>query len=273
MDPCGLANIWFLKFPPVLMQPFPELPGYFPFYIPFPDIRPFIIGFFSLTKPQFHLNPALFKIKRKGNQGITLFIDLAAYPFYFIFVEEQPLFSVRIVVKNGGIRIFRYPEGTEPDFSPGYFGPGVGEGYFSVPEGLNLGSQKLYTTFVLIIHRIIVAGLAVQGDDLNPFTHDSPRGATTGLKETKGEQDEGGREALVSALMERGSLIQEPPFTGLSGEPMSRITSIFAGKKLKGTKGSPHHSHSPPGISRESSPCRLSSAAYSHSASVGSRTS
>ena len=82
------------------MQPFPKFPGYFPFYIPFPDIRPFIIDFFPLTKPQFHLDPAFFEIKGKGNQGIPLFLGFPGQPLYFIPVEEEPLLPVRVVIKN-----------------------------------------------------------------------------------------------------------------------------------------------------------------------------
>ena len=61
----------------------------------------------------------------------------------------------------------------------------------------------------------------------------------TGLKETKGEQKEGGRDPLVSFPTDPVWFIQEPPLRDFSGEPMATFGEEI---KLNGTNGSSHHS-------------------------------
>jgi hypothetical protein len=86
--------------PPSLLQPVPEFPGDLPLDVPFPDICPLVVGFFALAEAQFNLDPAFFKIKRKGNQGIALFLGLPGDALDLIPVEEEPFFPIRVVVKD-----------------------------------------------------------------------------------------------------------------------------------------------------------------------------
>jgi hypothetical protein len=147
------------------MEAMPEFPGNIPPDVPFPYVRPFIIGFFPLTKAQFHLNPAVFEVKGQGDKGIALFIHPPGDTFYFLPVQEQFFFPIRIVVKKGGEGVFRNLEGTEPNFPLNQLRPGVGEGNFALPEGFYLGPQKGDAAFVTIVHGIIEPGLAVKGDN------------------------------------------------------------------------------------------------------------
>jgi hypothetical protein len=76
-----------------------EFPGQIPFYVPFPDIRPFIKGFFALAQSQFHLHPAFFKIKGKGDKGIPLFIHLPGQALDLLPVEEEFFLPARVMVE------------------------------------------------------------------------------------------------------------------------------------------------------------------------------
>jgi hypothetical protein len=78
----------------------PEFPGKLPFDVPLPYACPFVVGFFSLAKAQFYLYPSPFEVKREGDQGKSLFLHFSGYAFYFFPVEEEPLFPVRVVVKD-----------------------------------------------------------------------------------------------------------------------------------------------------------------------------
>jgi hypothetical protein len=156
------------------MQFLTEFPGYFPFYIPFPYIRPLVIGFFTLTESQFHLNPAILKIKRQRNKGISLFLHLPVDTFDFFPMEEELFLPVRIVVKDRGEGIFRDAEGTEPYFSPDYLGPCVGKRDLPIPDGFYLRSPQFKAAFVMVVHGIIMPGSAVHGDDLYSLTHGLP---------------------------------------------------------------------------------------------------
>jgi hypothetical protein len=77
------------------------------------------------------------------------------------------------MVKDRGKRIFRHPEGPEPDFPVNDFSPGVREGDSAVPKGFYLRAQQFYTAFIRVIDRIIVPGLAVDGDNLYPLDRKS----------------------------------------------------------------------------------------------------
>jgi hypothetical protein len=138
-----------------------EFPGDFPFDIPFPDIRPFVIGFLPFAESKFHLYPAFFEVKGEGDEGISLFVYLPGYSFNFIPVEEEPFFPVRIMVKNRRKGIFGYPQGTNPYFAIDHLRPGVRKGYFAIPEGLDFRPQQFYAAFVTVIHRVIMPGPAV----------------------------------------------------------------------------------------------------------------
>jgi hypothetical protein len=153
------------------VQAVPEFPGHIPFYIPFPNIRPFVKGFFPLAEAQFYFDPAFFEIKGQGDKGIAPFFYLPAEAFDFIPVEEEPFFPVRVVVKNRRKGVFRHPQRPEPNFAVYQLRPGVEKGDFAVPERFYLCPQKFYPAFKMIIHRIIVPGLAVYGDNFYPFAH------------------------------------------------------------------------------------------------------
>jgi len=56
----------------------------------------------------------------------------------------------------------------------------------------------------------------------------------TGRKETKGEQADGGRDALVSGLPDPALLIEEPPRSERSGEPTAATASGGAEKNGRG---------------------------------------
>ena len=92
--------------------------------------------------------------------------------FDFFFVKEKPFESVRIVIKNRREGIFGDFEGSQPDFAFDHFGPRVREGDFSVTEGFYFGSQKFDSTFVGLVHGIVVPRLPVLRDNFYSLSHE-----------------------------------------------------------------------------------------------------
>ena len=220
-----------------------EFPFHFPLDVFAPNFSPLVILLFSLAQAYFHFYPPFFKIKRKGYEGVAFFLGLPCDAFYLVPVKEEFFLPIRVVVEHRRKRVFRYSKGAQPDLIARNFRPGVRERDLPVPEGLNFGSQKLYAAFVSFVHRVIKPGLAVQGDDLDPFAQSPfPFGAITGLKDTKGETKEGGRDALVSGRIWVLPFIQEPPLNAFSGESCAGGTL----RKESGTNGSSHHSQKLP---------------------------
>jgi hypothetical protein len=218
-----------------LTKPFAELSGYVAFKIPLPDVRPLVVLLFAFAEAELHFYAALFEIKRKRNKGIAFFFYLSVDSFDLVTVEEEFLFSVRVMVKNRGEGIFRYLERANPDFPLNDFGPGVGKGNLPVPEGLYLRSKEFNATFVGFVNSIIMPGLAVNSDGFCTFAHwRFPFKAMTGLNDTKGEQKEGGREPLISLPTDPAVLTQEPPLTERSGEPNSSAAAQGTERKLSG---------------------------------------
>ena len=151
----------------LIIQASPEFPFYVPLDIFLPDVRPFVVLFFSFAKTQLHFYAALFKIKGKRYKGIALLFGFPRYALDFVAVEEKLFFPVRIVVKYGRKRILRNSEGAEPNFPVYDFRPCVRERDLPVPERFYFGPQKLDTAFIGLVNGIIMTGLAVNGYYLN----------------------------------------------------------------------------------------------------------
>jgi len=149
----------------------PEFPLNFPVQIPLPYVGPFVVRLLALAQPKLHLHPALLEVERQGDKRETLFLDLAGYPFDLVAVQKKPLFAVGVVVEHRGKRVFRHPQGAEPDLARDHLRPCIGERNLSVAEGFYLRTQKLDAAFVSVVHGIIEPRLAVHGDCLYSLGH------------------------------------------------------------------------------------------------------
>ena len=77
-------------------------------------------------------------------------------------------------------------------------------------------------------------GFAVNGYYFDSLAHGSlPLGAITGRADTKAEQNEGGREALVSGPTEPAGLTHDPPLRDRSGERRAADAAASAGAERK----------------------------------------
>ncbi len=118
---------------------------------------------FSLAaaKTKLQLHPAVLEVNLQRNERIPLTGNKTVQLADFVLVQQQLLGAHRILVENVPLIIGADVHALDPDFAIADLCPGFLQVYAPLPNTLDLSAEERQTAFVLLLHEIIVPGLAI----------------------------------------------------------------------------------------------------------------
>ena len=142
-------------------------PIQFPFIIALAEGFSFIVFALAAGQGQSHFGLSLLKIKLQRDQGEAFFVDLAIKPLDLMCVQQQLAGPQGIVVVIIGKGVGADMHLMDKNLSIGYSGVGIFQVDPAQPKGFDLGPLQDHSSLEFIFDKIVVAGLAVDGNNFN----------------------------------------------------------------------------------------------------------